>query len=48
MMQIGIDTFAAAFPDAAGTAIGGVEAMRQLLERVELADRVGLDVVGVG
>jgi len=47
-MQVGIDTFVAAFPDAAGTAMGGVAAMRQLLERIELAERVGLDVVGVG
>ena len=48
-MQVGIDTFVAAFPDAAdGTALGGVDAMRQLLERVEFAERVGLDVVGVG
>jgi len=49
VIQVGIDTFVAAFPDAAGgMAIGGVEAMRQLLERIELADRGGLDVVGVG
>lgn len=50
-MQIGIDTFAAAFPgpDAGtGTAAGGAVAMRELLDRIEHADRVGLDVIGVG
>ena len=46
-MQVGIDTFVAAFDDVGGGA-GGVKSMSQLLERVELADTVGLDVVGVG
>lgn len=48
-MQVGIDTFVAAHLDhVADTAIGGVDAMRELLERIEHADQVGLDVVGVG
>ena len=48
-MQIGIDTFveAAAKPgDNPGRV--GVERVRQMLEEVELADRVGLDVYAIG
>jgi len=46
-MQLGVDSFAAA-PAGAGSAIDGVEAMRELLARVEQADHVGLDVFGIG
>lgn len=49
-MQIGIDSFAAAFPDAdrrSGSA-DDARAVAELLERVEQADRVGLDVFGIG
>ena len=51
-MQLGIDSFAAAPPNIGiGTGTGtinGAEAMRELLERVERADQVGLDVFGIG
>jgi len=46
-MEIGIDSFAARF-DEAGLAISSVDRMRELLERIEQADQVGLDVFGVG
>ncbi len=48
-MQIGIDTFVAGSGD---TAVAGskadVKRVQELLEEVELADRVGLDVFGIG
>ena len=44
-MQIGIDSFAAAPADIA---ITPAQAMGQLLERIEQADRVGLDIFGLG
>jgi probable LLM family oxidoreductase len=48
-MQIGIDSFAAAIADpATGVAISPGERLRHLLEEIELADQVGLDVFGVG
>ncbi len=49
-MQIGIDSFAATFSgeDGDGKRIDPSEAIRQLIERIERADRVGLDVFGVG
>jgi len=48
-MQLGVDSFAAAPPDnGVGGAVDGAEAMGQLLERVERADQVGLDVFGIG
>src|ERR1043165_610006 len=46
-MEIGIDSFAARF-DEAGLAASPVDRMRELLERSEQADQVGLDVFGVG
>jgi len=51
-MQLGIDSFAAA-PSNIGTdtgtgTINGAEAIRELLERIERADQVGLDVFGIG
>jgi hypothetical protein len=49
MMQIGIDSFAAAISDpATGLALSPVERMRHLLEEIELADQIGLDVFGIG
>src|SRR6204780_2782665 len=49
MMQIGIDSFAAAISDpASGLTLSPVERMRHLLEEIELADQVGLDVFGIG
>jgi probable LLM family oxidoreductase len=48
-MQIGIDSFAAAISDpASGLTLSPVERMQHLLEEIELADRVGLDVFGIG
>lgn len=48
-MQIGIDSFAATIPDnATDTAVSGREAMGHLLDRMERADQVGLDVFGIG
>ena len=48
-MQIGIDSFAAAISDpATGLALSPVERMHHLLEEIEHADRVGLDVFGIG
>jgi probable LLM family oxidoreductase len=49
MMQIGIDSFAAAISDpATGLTLSPVERMQHLLEEIELADQVGLDVFGIG
>jgi probable LLM family oxidoreductase len=47
-MQIGIDSFAAAMSDATGVTITPVERLQHLLEEIELADQVGLDVFGIG
>src|ERR1700704_2904050 len=48
-MQIGVDSFAASISDpASGLSLKPVERMRNLLEEIELADLVGLDVFGVG
>src|SRR4030088_1807343 len=48
-MQIGIDSFAAAISDpATGLTLSPVERMHHLLEEMELADRIGLDVFGIG
>lgn len=48
-MQIGIDSFAAAIPDpVTGVALTPVERMQHLLQEIELADQVGLDVFGIG
>jgi probable LLM family oxidoreductase len=45
-MQIGIDSFAA-FDDA-GLPVSPAERLRRLVEQIELADQIGLDVFGVG
>jgi hypothetical protein len=48
MMQLGIDNFVAAVVDPdSREAVGGVRRMSDLLEEIELADRVGLDSFGV-
>jgi probable LLM family oxidoreductase len=44
-MEIGIDSFAI---NAANSGISSRQAMNELLERIELADQVGLDVFGIG
>jgi probable LLM family oxidoreductase len=48
-MEIGVDSFAAAVSDpATGLVVTPVERMQHLLEEMELADKVGLDVFGIG
>ncbi len=52
-MEIGIDSFAAATPvkdtdNDPANAISNMHAMAELLERIEHADKVGLDVFGIG
>lgn len=48
-MEIGIDSFAAILPDpVTGTLPSATDRMADLLGEVELADRVGLDVFGIG
>ena len=48
-MEIGIDSFAAAISDpATGLKLTPVDRLQHLLEEIELADQVGLDVFGVG
>lgn len=47
-MEIGIDSFAAVNTNDDGTLSSAPEAMRELLERIEHADKVGLDVFGIG
>jgi probable LLM family oxidoreductase len=48
-MEIGLYTFVPTTPDpSTGRRISPAEAMRDLIEQIELADQVGLDVFGVG
>lgn len=45
-MEIGIDSFASAMYGS--TALNSVDAMEQLLDRIVMADKAGLDVFGIG
>lgn len=48
-MEVGIDSFASAMLSNEGSqVISAVDAMSQLLERIDYADQVGLDVFGIG
>ena len=47
-MEIGIDSFAAMFSGTSKHGISDTDALAQLLDRIELADQVGLDVFGIG
>ena len=48
-MQIGIDSFVETTPDpTTGLTVSPAERVRDLLEEIELADQVGLDVFGIG
>src|ERR1700757_1518555 len=48
-MKIGIDSFVTAVPDAlTGENLGPADRLKLLLHEIEFADRVGLDVFGVG
>jgi alkanesulfonate monooxygenase SsuD/methylene tetrahydromethanopterin reductase-like flavin-dependent oxidoreductase (luciferase family) len=46
-MQIGIDSFAAAYDDSS-LAVAPSERLRNLVEQIELADQAGLDSFGIG
>jgi len=48
-MEIGVDSFAIAIKDpVTGLTIKPLDRMHQLLDEIEVADKVGLDVFGVG
>lgn len=47
-MEIGIDSFAAQFDEKASAGLNSEDAMSQLLDRIEHADKMGLDVFGIG
>jgi probable LLM family oxidoreductase len=48
-MEIGVDSFAIAISDpVTGKTIKPVDRLHQLLDEIELADKVGLDVFGIG
>jgi alkanesulfonate monooxygenase SsuD/methylene tetrahydromethanopterin reductase-like flavin-dependent oxidoreductase (luciferase family) len=46
-MQIGIDSFAA-FHDNTKEIVNSSERLRRLVEQIEYADKIGLDLFGVG
>jgi alkanesulfonate monooxygenase SsuD/methylene tetrahydromethanopterin reductase-like flavin-dependent oxidoreductase (luciferase family) len=46
-MQVGIDSFAAAYTEAS-RAVSPADRLRDLIEQIEHADQVGLDVFGIG
>src|ERR671921_1965624 len=46
-MQVGIDSFAAAHDDAS-LSVSPSERLRRLIEQIEYADEIGLDIFGVG
>jgi hypothetical protein len=45
-MQLGIDSFAAAFDDSS-LAVSPQDRLRHLVEQIEHADQVGLDVISI-
>ncbi len=47
-MELGVDSFVAQFDDTSNINEHGLDAMSQLLERIEHADNMGLDVFGIG
>lgn len=48
-MEIGVDSFAAIMPSAgAAGGVSPVDRMASLLEEIEVADRAGLDIFGIG
>lgn len=48
-MEIGIDSFAAApITNNSGTPVDNMKSLNELLERIEYADKFGLDVFGIG
>ncbi|MEJ7737216.1 MAG: LLM class flavin-dependent oxidoreductase [Chitinophagaceae bacterium] len=47
-MEIGIDSFVAQFDNKTNTNLKSEDAMSQLLDRIEHADKMGLDIFGIG
>src|SRR5436309_2130437 len=47
-MEIGIDSFAAMFSGNSGKNINDQDALAQLLQRIEHADKIGIDIFGIG
>src|SRR5258705_5184491 len=47
-MEIGIDSFAAMFSGNSSKMISDSDALTQLLDRIVQADKVGLDIFGIG
>jgi len=47
-MEIGIDSFAAMFSGNSSKSLSDADALKQLLERIEYADRYGIDIFGIG
>src|SRR6266481_5332408 len=47
-MEIGIDSFAAMFSGNSTRVINDADALAQLLDRIEHADKVGIDIFGIG
>src|SRR5436190_7332375 len=47
-MELGLYTFADVSPQPGPSAVGPHERLRNLIEEIELADQVGLDVFGLG
>src|SRR3954449_5839384 len=47
-MQVGIDSFAASFDDVSGISESPSERLHNLIEQIELADKIGLDTFGIG
>ena len=47
-MEIGVDSFAAMFSSNSNKSINDADALSQLLDRIDYADRSGLDVFGIG
>ncbi|MCW3086210.1 MAG: class flavin-dependent oxidoreductase [Bacteroidetes bacterium] len=48
IMEIGIDSFAARFGNDFATGASSAQSVAELLQRIEHADRAGLDVFGIG
>jgi len=47
-MELGVYSFAETSPELSGTGVTAAQRLEHLLEEIELADQVGLDVFGVG
>lgn len=47
-MEIGMMSFADMEPETSGKGVNGLQRMKNLLEEIQLADQLGLDVFGIG